>query len=52
MWLEEKSWNRAIFIRKINFMIDFGHNAAEIEQIVKLEINFTMNFEPTAAEIE
>ena len=26
--------------------------AAEIEQIVKLEINFTIDFGPTAAEIE
>ena len=52
MWPEEKSWNRAISIRKINFTIDFGYTAAEIDQIVKLEINFTMDFNPTAAEIE
>ena len=33
-------------------MIEFGYTAAEIEQIVKLKINFTIDFRPTAAEIE
>ena len=41
-----------LFVGQINFTIDFGHTAAEIEQIVKLKINFTMDFKPTAAEIE
>ena len=33
-------------------MIHFGYTAAEIEQIVKLKINFTVDFGTTAAEIE
>ena len=52
MWPEEKKLEPCDFHQKINFTIDFGHTAAEIEEIVKLEINFTMDFKPTAAEIE
>ena len=33
-------------------MINFGYTAVEIEQIVKLKINFTVVFRFTAAEIE
>ena len=52
MWLEEKKLEPCDVHQKINFTIDFGHTAAEIEQIVKLKINFTIGLGPTAAEIE